>query len=403
MTAEPTAGTAGPNGPEPTPAERAATSRRRQQAFLWTLVLVALAALAAVAVRRGDDPPPADIPLDAWAPYWALDVSLDELASRSGMLRELSPFGYRVTGPETIELEAPASPERVAALERAARRAGLAVVPSLTDGLPAGSMAAILADPTSRSRHIDAVVDFVVRGGYDGIDINYEQFAFVDDRTTWATTRPAWVAFIVELRRRLGERLLVVSVPPVYDAGRTDTSGYWVYDYGAIAPHVDRIRVMAYDYSFTTPGPIAPLDWVEQVVEGAIEATGSPDRLVLGIPVYGYNWVLSTTGTCPADAPGRTTVTLRSVDDLMARRSVTPVFDEVTGESTFTYQLVVDDGTTSCEQLRRAHYVDAVGARLRLDLARRAGFAGGVLWALGYDDAAVWDALGSIVRPRSTG
>ena len=71
-------------------------------------------------------------------------------------------------------------------------------------------------------------------------------------------------------------RTLTVSIPPVYDAGQTPESGYWVYDYGAIVEHVDRIRIMAYDYSVAEPGPIAPLDWVESTITGAIEATGSP-------------------------------------------------------------------------------------------------------------------------------
>ena len=46
----------------------------------------------------------------------------------------------------------------------------------------------------------------------------------------------------------------------MFDGGRTDASGYWVYDYAAITPLVDDIRVMAYDYSIASgqPGPIAP-------------------------------------------------------------------------------------------------------------------------------------------------
>ena len=54
-----------------------------------------------------------------------------------------------------------------------------------------------------------------------------------------------------------------MSIPPIYDTGRTSDSGSWVYDYGAIAPVVDHIRVMAYDYSTDSPGPIAPLEWVQ--------------------------------------------------------------------------------------------------------------------------------------------
>ena len=132
-------------------------------------------------------------------------------------------------------------------------------------------MAAMLTDPESRAAHIDAIIDFAAEHDFQGIDINYENFAFNDGRDTWATTRPAWVTFIEELGARLHAdgRLLTVSVPPVYDDGQTEDSGYWVYDYGSIAPHVDAIRVMAYDYSVADPGPIAPVDWVEDLIAGS--------------------------------------------------------------------------------------------------------------------------------------
>ena len=172
-------------------------------------------------------------------------------------------------------------------------------------------MAAILADPggagrpTSTRSPASPPTD-----GVQGIDINYENFAFEDGKDTWATTRPNWVAFIEELGARLHAdgRILTVSVPPVYDDGQTDDSGYWVYDYGAIAPHVDAIRIMAYDYSTDQPGPIAPLDWVEEIIAGSTEAAGGPEKLVLGIPLYGRNWVIATTGECPPRRrPGRRT------------------------------------------------------------------------------------------------
>ena len=131
------------------------------------------------------------------------------------------------------------------------------MVPSIVDLLPAGEMAAIIADPVTRTRHVEAIRRFAADGDYDGIDIDYEQFAFADGRDTWAATRPNWVAFIEELGAalRADGRTLVVSIPPVYDDGQTSASGFWVYDYGAIIDHVDRIRIMTYDFSVAEPGP----------------------------------------------------------------------------------------------------------------------------------------------------
>jgi spore germination protein YaaH len=210
------------------------------------------------------------------------------------------------------------------------------------------------------------------------------------------------VSFVAELAERLHSdgRTLTVSVPVVYDDGRTSESGYWVYDYRAIVDHVDSIRMMVYDYSVQDPGPIAPLDFVQRSIKGAIEATDRPEKLVLAVPVYGRNWPVSTTGVCPQpdenngiSVPGKTTVTARSVDDLIARRNATPIYDPDTAEWSFEYELEITDGTTTCVQTRRVHYVDANGVRARMDMAIEAGLGGVAVWALGFDDDDVWDAI----------
>jgi spore germination protein YaaH len=117
------------------------------------------------------------------------------------------------------------------------------------------------------------------------------------------------------------------------------------------------------------------------------------DKLVLGVPSYGSNWVVSTVGDCPATAEGRTNVTARSVADLALRRGGVPELDPLTGEWSFAYALTVDDGTTSCVQNRKVHWVDSEGVAARVELARRAGWGGVALWALGYEDDEVWQTL----------
>lgn len=368
--------------------------------LLGALAGVLVAAVGAAAVLVGGDeaapPPKPDIPLDAWVPYWALDASVPEFDQRSGSMREVSPFWFNATGVNQIQFDPNASIELTEQFMELAMASDAAVVPSILDAMPAGAMAAILADPTTRSAHVNAIRSFAADGDYDGIDIDYEQFAFADGRSTWATTRPNWVAFIAELGAALHAdgRTLTVSIPPVYDAEQTADSGYWVYDYGAIVEHVDRIRIMAYDFSVAEPGPIAPLRWVESAIEGAIEATGSPDKLVLGLPAYGRNWPVATSGECPeTEVQGRTSVSARSVDDLIERRAGTPTRIDDTGEWVFDYDLEVTDGTTTCVQTRRVHYVDGDGVRQRMDLAREYRLDGVALWALGFDDQEVWDAI----------
>ncbi len=334
------------------------------------------------------------LPIEGWAPYWALEESLADLPLRAPLLREVSPFWFSATGPTTITADPNVNGDRARQFIQTARRAGLPVVPSIFDGTDAGEMAATLADPASRSAHVDTIVRFVKQGKYAGIDLDYEQFAFADDRSTWATTRPNWVAFVTELAGRLHaeQRTLTVSIPPVYDDGQTSDSGYWVYDYAAMANVVDRIRVMAYDYSTSVAGPIAPLDWVSKVVAGVTAASGDPSKLVLGVPLYGYTWATASSGGCSGDQLDRSTIHIRSAAELIARRAAVPMFDAVAGEWAFTYT-IAPDTTSTCTQTRQAWYVDAAGAKVRAQLAADAGWAGVSLWALGYDDQSVWTAF----------
>jgi spore germination protein YaaH len=117
------------------------------------------------------------------------------------------------------------------------------------------------------------------------------------------------------------------------------------------------------------------------------------DKLVLGVGSYGRNWIASTSGECPASAEGQTNVSARSVLDLAAKRGGIPAFDPITSEWSFAYALTVGDGAASCVQNRQVHWVDAEGAASRTEIARRAGWGGVALWALGYEDDAVWQSL----------
>ena len=374
--------------------------RARVLGAIAIALLVALGGVWYFVIRdTGPKYDPGAFNVHVWAPYWTLDESLPEFDSRANVFHQISPFAYHSRGVSLIELDTEADVDLNNELIDKAQSRGVPVVPSITDATESGVMAGILADPTERANHVNAIAQFAADNDFDGIDINYEKFAFRDDRSTWATTRPNWVAFITELGTRLHAdgRILAVSVPPVYDNGRTADSGYWVYDYGGIAPSVDAIRVMAYDYSSSSPGPIAPLAWVQEVIDASTEAAGGPEKLVLGIPLYGYNWRTAVTGTCPDDAASeREPQELDEVADRVAQRGATPVYNEADGEWSFTYDLTYDDGTTSCVQSREVHYVDAQGAQLRMQMSVDAGWLGVALFAFGYDDEGLWSSIAQI-------
>ncbi|MEQ1872666.1 MAG: HAD-IA family hydrolase [Ilumatobacteraceae bacterium] len=381
------------------------TLKRQHRVRRTVAALIAIAVIGAgfAFATREDNPPPLDhIPISGWAPYWVLADATATVAAHGAVLHEISPFWYAATGASAITITGNIEPAAMQALIDTARATGTRVIPSIVDGLGKGQMAALLANSASRAAHVQTIVELVTREGFDGIDLDYEGFAFVDDYASWETTRPNWVAFVTELAAALHSRgkLLVVSVPAIYDTKRTPESGRWVYDYAEMGKVVDRIRIMGYDYSFAEPGPIAPLGWLRDAIRAAKKAVGDDSKLVLGIPLYGRNWVVNTVGTCPADAEGTVAILHNTAEDLIAKREATPVIDEANQEVTFTYDLELSDGFTTCTQSREVHYVDEAGARARLDLAREERIGGVAFWALGFDSQETWTAVAGVESPK---
>lgn len=377
---------------------------RRTGLFATAALAVAgvVGALAFAATRGTWERSGPPIRVASWAPYWQPETALGSYQANSELFADVSIVAFSATDATTISTYDGLPDGTIDTYRAATSATGTPLIATIFDDSPSGTMAAILADPGTRAAHVQAVVDVVVNGGFDGVDLDYETFAFSDGRDTWATTRPNWIAFLNELAARLDpiDKQLIVSVPPVYDGGRTDASGYWVYDYAAMGEVVDRIRVMAYDYSFAggSPGPIAPIEWVRSLVD-AITDLVPPEKVDLGVPTYGYDWVLTVTGVCPADQQPETKAmsTVRAARTV-AERGIAPVWDPIAEERTFDYvdTLTGTDsaGTpVSCTVNRRVHYLDAVAVHRRAWLAHRNDLHGVALWALGNDDPLTWEGL----------
>jgi len=384
------------------PARASRTRRRmggRARVALGAAAIAALGVGAVVALKLTETPAPyPDMPINAWAPYWTAADAASSLQQHGSLLHEVSPFWFEVKAADSVAPSGNATLGQLAELATTIRSKGGTVVPSVSDANASLSVNDMLSTTDQRRVHIDALVKLAVDQKFDGLDIDYESFGFTVPRTQWATASANWTTFVRELGLALHGRglTLTVTIPPIYDTGTGGNAGYWVYKPHDIEPFVDHIRVMAYDFSTSNAGPIAPLQWVRTVVKAMKKSVDNDDKVVLGVGMYGRNWVMSTTGTCPADAEGTTTVTLRTVLDLAAKRNATPVRDEVRQEASFTYDL--DLGT--CTQRRQVNFIDEQGVRARIDLARELRIGGVSLWALGFDSDTVWAGIAEVARPQ---
>ncbi|HEY8061075.1 MAG TPA: glycosyl hydrolase family 18 protein, partial [Acidimicrobiales bacterium] len=205
-------------------------------------------------------------------------------------------------------------------------------------------------------------------------------------------------------------RLLTVTTPPIYSSSRAPGTGYWVYDWAAIAPHVDRLRIMAYEFSSSSPGPMAPLWWVRRIVSYAVTVV-PPAKIQIGAPTYGRDFVVGVAGTCPNGVfPARADVRNSRTATLVAQKAAIPVRDGPSGEMTFSYvdtftgppppATTIPGGTTvpppaqvTCQVARTVWYPDTESMMGKARLVGEFGISGLAQWALGFEDPAQWQPV----------
>ena len=278
------------------------------------------------------------------------------------------------------------------------RRAGMKIIPSMTDGTAKLVLAGYLANPTTRTTIVNSIVNLVNVNGFDGIDLDYEGFAFVDGNSTWTRTAPLWVAFIKELSiaLRSNNKILSVTTPYLYDPTERQ-KGYFVYAWADIASSIDRLRIMTYDFNVAKPGPNAPISWVDKTIRYAISIMPS-SKVYVGLPGYGRDWITAVQGKCPVSAPPGLKAGAKAATFLMvnAERKVAidnaiPVFDATVSEATYSYTqtyngLTADGASTSCTVNRTVWYQNSRSYAERMALVAKYRLGGAALWTLGMED-----------------
>lgn len=354
--------------------------------------------------------------MSGWLPYWSTATSTASFTTNSDIFSDISPFWHdaRTGGDGSIYIHNHLSESALPGALAKLQGKGAKVLPSITDGSGRGKMYATLKSDAKRAAHVEDIVGLVLTNGYDGIDLDYEAFAFTDGSSTWPQTRPVWTEFIQELSEALHQngKLLAVTVPVMYDADYDSSSGYWVYDYAMLGKNADLVRIMAYDYSVGSPGPIAPLDWVKKVA--AFAATQMPrNKIQLGIPVYGRNWYVGTTGKCPVGqeiSKSTKAITAGQALAALAQDGVDPsqiTRDAASGELTVSYSNVyrglnAKGEKTQCTVSRRAFFADDKSVADRVRVAKANGLAGAALWTIGGETASQWPALREAVGQQKS-
>jgi spore germination protein YaaH len=144
---------------------------------------------------------------------------------------------------------------------------------------------ALVSSNSRRTAAVSKVTSLVSDAGLSGVDVDLE------DYWSWsAADFTNYKTFLGQLATALhakGKRLQVDAPAMTEDAS--------FYDYAAVAATgVDDLVIMAYDEEFDTAAgarclPISPYDWLKKVTKYAQSKVTDPNRLIIGVPSYGYS------------------------------------------------------------------------------------------------------------------
>ncbi len=360
-------------------------SRRRRvvsgSGYLILLFLGAMALLVTVPrILPGEKPSTLVV---SSLPFWNMADGPKVVAANRGSFNEVSPWIYGLARNGQIVAQVPERAAETAAGMAELRRSGIPLVPTIanvTNGRWAyNPVADILHNPAAMTRHVNDIVALVIREGYAGIDIDYEDLPGSD--------RKAFTTFVTNLGEALHAENKILSVAvfaKTSDAG--DDQRNLAQDYAAIGDAVDEVRLMAYDYhwSASTPGPVAPITWVREVLDYA--KTQIPEeKIVLGIPVAGFDWV---------DGKGEPVSWLQCFGRTQAYQA-TLRYDRLSQSPSFQY-------TDEQGRQHEVWFENAESMTAKLEAAKSAGIRGVYLWMFGDEDDRTWATLRDILPVNAT-
>ena len=226
-------------------------------------------------------------------------------------------------------------------------------------------MAEMLAQPVARARVTKELTDFATQQRQPGIVVDFEQVP--------KSSMEDFQHFIHDL----GESLRAANLKLMIALPAAD----WSYDYKYLAAQTDAMILMNYDFHYPTsdPGPIAAQDWFVTNIQNITKLV-PPEKIVMGIANYGYDWqAKSKTAPHPIAQP----VTFQQAIVTAVESETDVEFDSDSLNPHYSY----GDEKNNVHQV---WMLDALTAYNELRVAERAGVRGTALWRLGMEDPSIW-------------
>jgi spore germination protein YaaH len=346
-------------------------------AGLIALLIVATSLLGPAETGRTAPPASGYLGRMGYYVYYAED-SWESLQLQIDRLDIVAPYFFHLTPAGTIkELD-----ERADEVTDFVRAHNKRIVPIIQNEAKWDEFSERYASEEDRARIASELAEFTEERGFDGLQIDFEAIN--------ADDRELLTSFMEAIAGEFHARGLMISQAIV--ARSSDAISVWggAYDYERLGELNDFVTVMAYDYTSAgsgTPGAVAPIWWVESVLEYAVERIPT-SKIYLGVPFYGRDWNLD-------DGPPATAVGFEGAHHLLLTADqAVGGFSESEGAPWIRY-------TDDKGKRHEVWYENAESLRLKLDLALAYGVAGFAGWRIGHEDPASWGVIAEIETPAT--
>lgn len=253
---------------------------------------------------------------------------------------------------------------------------------------------AFLSSKAAQEKFMQSLDGAILAYPVSGVNIDIEYAG-----TNSQSLRDNLSEFMKDLRTHLNSRYDSVQLSIDMYAGASSNQSIW--DIEAIAPHVDYIIVMAYDFHRRTSsqaGPVAPLFGGKELWDSDINQhlqeflTMVPaEKILLGIPFYGYEWQTTSRDSQSHTFPDTgSTAQIGRVRELLERKEELQVQEGWNEEALSPYLSYIENGETYV-----IYYENSRSISYKLDYVNQLDLGGVAIWALGYegDSRELWDVI----------
>ena len=266
----------------------------------------------------------------------------------------------------------------------------------------------ILNSPENKRAAITSIMNIYKDFGFDDINVDFE---YVDVGNK--VLRDNFVDFITNLRFVCVSYKSHCQIDIDIFASAAEKPRLW--DLKQLEPVTDKFIVMAYDYyrkSSTQAGPIAPIrgkctgtfsdekDCLEEDILSHISQISKlipSNKIILGVPFYGYEWQTASTDFLANTYPGTGALaTYQRIQSLFQDVKISSISAQWSNLTLSPYLSYEED-----EKIYQIHFENAQSLEQKIKFVESANLGGIAIWALGYEGPSqdLWEPINSLFLP----